>query len=230
MRAITGADLPSSGTQTGTFGDATHVPVFAVDATGRITGVINVAIATAGTVTSVGLTAPSLFTITGSPVTGAGTLAMSFASQSANLVLASPNGASGAPVMRAIVAADLPASGATAGTVGASTQIPVLTVDAKGRITGYTTAAPGGASVSWLATVPSNPTPGASPWVYHNTNAYALFVAIQGSVGQTVYLSKDGTTYFQVGTVSGSLILAPGWYMQVVYSTAPANVVFVPLF
>lgn len=62
------------------------------------------------TVTSVGLTQTgSLFNISGSPVVSAGNLNLALASQAANLFLASPNGISGVPVMRAIVGGDLPA-------------------------------------------------------------------------------------------------------------------------
>jgi len=61
-----------------------------------------------GTVTSVSLTAPPIFSVSGSPVTGAGTLALSLASQSPNLVWASPAGVSGPPVFRTLVAADIP--------------------------------------------------------------------------------------------------------------------------
>lgn len=62
-----------------------------------------------GTVTSVGLTAPAQFSVTGSPVTGSGTLALAWANQSANAVLAGPaTGAAAAPTFRALVAADLP--------------------------------------------------------------------------------------------------------------------------
>lgn len=61
-----------------------------------------------GTVTSVGLSLPGIFSVTGSPVTGSGTLTATLASQTANLVWASPNGASGAPTFRALVANDIP--------------------------------------------------------------------------------------------------------------------------
>ena len=61
-----------------------------------------------GTVTSVGLSAPAIFVVSGSPVTGAGSLSLSLASQSANLIWASPNGSSGQPTFRAIATADLP--------------------------------------------------------------------------------------------------------------------------
>lgn len=62
-----------------------------------------------GSVTSVGLTMPSIFDVSGNPITSSGTLAVSFASQSQNLVLASPNGSSGTPSFRALVASDIPA-------------------------------------------------------------------------------------------------------------------------
>lgn len=66
---------------------------------------------TGGTVTSVALTTPGLlFDVGGSPVTGAGTLAMTLKTQAANKVLAGPaTGADAAPTMRALVASDLPA-------------------------------------------------------------------------------------------------------------------------
>jgi len=59
-----------------------------------------------GSVTSVALTAPGIFSVAGSPVTSAGTLALSLVSQSANLLFASPNGSSGTPTFRSIVGAD----------------------------------------------------------------------------------------------------------------------------
>lgn len=69
------------------------------------------AAATGGTVTSVALTTPGLlFDVSGSPVTGAGTLAMSLKTQAKNTFLAGPaSGADAAPTMRALTQADLPA-------------------------------------------------------------------------------------------------------------------------
>lgn len=60
------------------------------------------------TVTSVGLSLPSIFTVTGSPLTASGTLSATLASQTANLVFASPSGSAGTPVFRALAAADIP--------------------------------------------------------------------------------------------------------------------------
>jgi hypothetical protein len=69
-------------------------------------------IAVVGSVTSVGLTVPGvLFSVTGSPITGAGTLALSLLTQAANTVLAGPaTGIAATPTMRALVAADTPAA------------------------------------------------------------------------------------------------------------------------
>jgi hypothetical protein len=64
-----------------------------------------------GTVTSVGLSLPGIFTVTGSPVTSTGTLTGSLATQSANLVFAGPSsGGALAPTFRSLATADLPAN------------------------------------------------------------------------------------------------------------------------
>jgi hypothetical protein len=62
-----------------------------------------------GTVTSVGLSLPGIFSVTGSPVTSSGTLTGSLTTQVANRVWAGPTtGADAAPTFRALVAADIP--------------------------------------------------------------------------------------------------------------------------
>ncbi len=62
-----------------------------------------------GTVTSVGLSLPGMFNVTGSPVTSAGTLTAALANQLANLVFAGPASGGGAvPSFRALVPADIP--------------------------------------------------------------------------------------------------------------------------
>lgn len=68
----------------------------------------------AGTVTSVAMTVPSILSVAGTPITGAGTFAVSLANQSANLVFAGPaSGSAAAPTMRALVAADIPRDSVT---------------------------------------------------------------------------------------------------------------------
>lgn len=65
--------------------------------------------AASGSVSSVGLAAPvDVFTVSNSPVVTSGALTLGLTSQSANRVWASPNGATGTPTFRALVAADIP--------------------------------------------------------------------------------------------------------------------------
>lgn len=87
-----------------------------------------------GTVTSVGLALPAIFSVTGSPVTGSGTLTGALATQSANLVWAGPStGAAASPTFRSLVYNDLPTSAAAAGTY------PKVTINAQGIVTGTAT-------------------------------------------------------------------------------------------
>jgi hypothetical protein len=105
--------LSNTGVTAGVYGNAVAVPQITIDAKGRITSAVNIGISgsAGGTVTSVGVTSSTL-SITNSPVTFTGDIGV-----------------------------NLPTSGVTAGTVGSSTQIPVITADAQGRITALTTAA-----------------------------------------------------------------------------------------
>ena len=145
-----------------------------------------------GTVTSVGLALPSEFDISGSPVTGAGTLTGAWVDQAANLIFAGPTaGVDDAPAFRALVNADLPASGVTANTYGSTTEVPVITVNAKGVITSVTTAnIVGGLSYQggWNA---STNTPTLASGV--GTNGYYYIVTTAGST------NLDGITDWQIG-------------------------------
>lgn len=88
-----------------------------------------------GTVTSVALSLPAIMTVTGSPVTTAGTLTGTLATQTANTVFTGPSSAGpSAPTFRALVNADLPLSGASAGTY------VKVTVNTRGLVTAGLTA------------------------------------------------------------------------------------------
>ena len=64
-----------------------------------------------GSVTSVAMTVPTEFSVSGSPITTSGTLAITKATESANTVWAGPaTGVPAQPAFRALVAADLPSS------------------------------------------------------------------------------------------------------------------------
>jgi hypothetical protein len=81
-----------------------------------------------GTVTSVALTMPSIFSVGGSPVTTSGTLAVTLATETANTVWAGPTtGAATTPTFRALVTADLPAGTGTVTSFSAGTLSPLFT-------------------------------------------------------------------------------------------------------
>jgi hypothetical protein len=98
-----------------------------------------------GYVTSVALSMPSIFTVTGSPVTGAGTLAAVLNSEPANQFFAAPDGTSGIPAFRAIVADDLPA-----GYTFADNQPITGTIDGVNRTFLLPSAPNPSSSLQWL--------------------------------------------------------------------------------
>lgn len=82
-----------------------------------------------GTVTSVAMMVPGIMAVGGSPITGAGTLALTLQNQNPNLVWAGPvSGGGAAPTFRALVAADIPSGLGYVTSVGLSLPSSVLTV------------------------------------------------------------------------------------------------------
>jgi len=112
--------------------------------------------------------------------------------QPANVVYAGPTAGPAAPTtFRALVNADLPASGVTANTYGSTTAIPVLTVNAKGVITSATTASITGALVyqgAWNA-LTNTPTLTSSVGV----SGYYYVVSVAGTT------NLNGITDWQIG-------------------------------
>ena len=108
-----------------------------------------------GTVTSVALTAPGIFAVGGSPITTSGTLAITLATQSPNLVWAGPtSGAAATPTFRSLVAADIPSLSyvisvnASGGTTGMSFTGGPVTGSGTLTLTGTLAVANGGTGVT----------------------------------------------------------------------------------
>lgn len=134
-----------------------------------------------GTVTSVNVTAPSFLSVSGAPITGAGTIAISLANQSANQIFAGPgSGGAAAPTFRSLVAADIPnldANKITAGTM------------ATARLGSGTTSS---ATALYGDQTYKNPlTVGAA--IASGTND-RLFYQSGGNLAQSASLRFDGTT------------------------------------
>jgi len=84
---------------------------------------------TSGTVTSVGLTMPAIFSVANSPITSSGTLGVTLATQNQNLVMAGPTSGTAAPTFRSLVATDIPnldTAKITTGTIAAA-RMPAFT-------------------------------------------------------------------------------------------------------
>lgn len=80
-----------------------------------------------GTVTSVGLTAASIFTVTGSPITTSGSLALGLATENANLIFAGPaSGAAATPTFRSMVTADIPDNTVTLAKLATQANLTIL--------------------------------------------------------------------------------------------------------
>lgn len=128
-----------------------------------------------GTVSSVALSGDANISVSGSPITTAGTISLSLSN-----------------------------TGATAGTFGSATAVPVLTVDAKGRITS-SSSTPITFPVNSVAgrtgnvTLSVNDISGLGTLAQQNTNALALTGTVSSSSATTTHkypITINGTTYY----------------------------------
>lgn len=151
-----------------------------------------------GTVTSVGLSLPGIFTVSGSPVTTTGTLTGTLVSQSANTIFAAPNGSSGTPTFRLLVAADIPSLSGTYATISLNN----LTSTA---INAPLTFGPGGSTNS-IATLSIGSGSGNSNTLNINTGNVANGVAgaLNVTGGTATGTGTGGAVVLTGGTALGS--------------------------
>lgn len=137
-RLAVGCYYPYKNTRTGQYGWQSIMTVLSPSIQAIVTG---------NAVTSVGLSLPSELAVTNSPITSSGTLTAAWASQTANKVFASPNGADGTPIFRALTNTDLPVTAVTAGSYTNSN----ITVNDKGIITSASNGSAGTGTVTSVA-------------------------------------------------------------------------------
>jgi hypothetical protein len=109
-----------------------------------------------GSVSSVGLTMPADFVVTGSPITTTGTFGITYNTQGQRKVFIGPiTGADADPTFRLLLASDLPSTAVSAASYGSASSVATFTVDAQGRLTtaGSTTIAITNLQVSGLGTM-----------------------------------------------------------------------------
>lgn len=161
-----------------------------VATSGDYNDLINLPAAGSGTVTSVALSLPSIFDVSGSPVTTAGTLTGSLATQTTNKVFASPNGTTGTPTFRSLVAADIPTLNQN--TTGTASNVTGTVAIANGG-TGTTTAA---AALTALGAYPST-----------NPNGYTNNTGTVTSVSLSLpsIFTVSGSPVSSSGTLTGTL-------------------------
>jgi hypothetical protein len=150
---VTNSPVTSSGTLTAAFTTQSANVLFAGPTSGAGAVPTFRALTTAdipalpygsGTVTSVGLSLPSIMAVTNSPVTTSGTLTGTLTTQAVNSIFAGPSsGAAATPTFRALTTADIPAlaygtgtvtsvsvvsANGLAGTVATATTTPAITL------------------------------------------------------------------------------------------------------
>lgn len=185
--------------------------------------------ATPGTVTSVGLSLPTIFTVSGSPVTTTGTLTAVLASEPSTFVLAGPaSGASAIPTFRQLSTSDI--SGLTSGLILASDSSILVSTGGSStleRVQFNSTAALASTTVVTVSTqlISTAGTPEFGVGFYFNStrpegNA-ALYASARTISGTSVLGLWNGSTL--IASTNATAVVTPFAQYVVTLSTAGSN-------
>ncbi|HJV18924.1 MAG TPA: hypothetical protein VJ552_03510 [Sediminibacterium sp.] len=151
-------------------------------------GVVSATGSGLGSVTSVGLAMPDIFSVTGTPVTTNGTLTATLSNQNANLVWAGPLNGTAAPTFRTLTSADIPLLNQnTTGTASNVTGVVAISNGGTGSATQNFVDLSSIQTVAGVKTFSSNIT--ANSFVKTGGTS-AQFLKADGSVDVTAYLSN----------------------------------------
>ena len=152
-----------------------------------------------GTVTSVAMTVPTGFSVSGSPITSSGTLAVSLDSQAKNKVLASPASGSGAPSFRTLASSDIPDLS------GKYVTLDTTQNNISGEKTFITKPVHIGSTSGLDVNSSSYIDIGEARLVYDATN-HALHITMKSGSSQTIGLYADGFVSAKGAAASGDQI------------------------
>lgn len=155
--------------------------------------------AATGTVTSVAATVPSFLSISGSPITSSGTLAITLATQNANLIFAGPTtGSAATPTFRSIVAADLPTVPIAQGGTGQTTAAAAFDGLAPSQTSNsgkYLTT--NGTTTSWGTVTVTRTT---------NTQTGTTYTSVSGDSGNCVTLNNASAITVTVSGLTANTV------------------------
>jgi hypothetical protein len=153
-----------------------------------VNGVVSATGSGLGSVTSVGLVMPGIFSVAGTPVTSTGTLTATLLNQNANLVLAGPATGTAAPTFRALTASDIPQLNQnTTGTASNVTGIIAIANGGTGSATQNFVDLSSAQTIAGAKTFSSNLS--ANGFIKTGGTS-AQFLKADGSVDATTYLSN----------------------------------------
>lgn len=170
-------------------GNGTNGFVLITDGSGNTSWVSN---ASGGTVQSVALSLPNIFSVTGSPVTSTGTLTASLVNQTTNFVWAGPGtGSAAAPTFRKLVGADLPnPSASTLGGIQSTT----------------------GTTHQWISTISTSGVPGLSQPAFTDISGTAVAAQIPtptlSTIGGIKAINQVTSNWINSITTAGAPILS----------------------
>ncbi len=212
---VSGSPVTTAGTLTAVLAEQAANVVFAgpVSGVGTSTPTFRALVAAdlpagTGTVTSVALSLPAFLTVSGSPVTTAGTLTAVLAPQAANLVWAGPaSGAAAAPTFRALVAADLPAA--------LNNAIVLITADRTALVTDRTILADPTAGNVYIRLPAAASMANVQMWIKRRVTGSNLIYLVANALETIEHFNSTGAPanawqFDYIGTMNAILIQSDG--------------------